>query len=123
MIEARERDRYTKLKHSVMKNSMLQTSSNYLQLFSKGAHLFNGVYDVVELMPDSPPDNPSTFDTMQEMMAKSSESIQNIPDSVQCRYVTMLVVAGRSDTRGHGEAASWLVIVVRGKHALVRHYS
>eukprot|EP00037_Helgoeca_nana_P001423 m.26774 g.26774 ORF g.26774 m.26774 type:complete len:533 (+) comp11839_c0_seq1:93-1691(+) len=86
MVEARERDRFTKLKHAVMKNSMLQVSSNYLQMFSKGAHLFNGVYDVVELMPEDPPENPTSFDAMGEMMTKSNEAVQNIPDSVECRY-------------------------------------
>jgi hypothetical protein len=87
MVEARERDRFTKLKHAVMKNSMLQVSSNYLQMFSKGAHLFNGVYDVVELMPEDPPENPTSFDAMGEMMTKSNEAVQNIPDSVECRCV------------------------------------
>eukprot|EP00035_Acanthoeca_spectabilis_P021382 m.437899 g.437899 ORF g.437899 m.437899 type:complete len:525 (+) comp18175_c0_seq1:46-1620(+) len=86
MVEARERDRFTKLKHAVMKISMLQVSSNYLQLFSKGAHLFNGVYDVVELMPEDPPDNPNAFENMSEMMTKSKEAEMNIPDSVECRY-------------------------------------
>eukprot|EP00036_Acanthoecidae_sp_10tr_P007916 CAMPEP_0182925428 /NCGR_PEP_ID=MMETSP0105_2-20130417/9408_1 /TAXON_ID=81532 ORGANISM="Acanthoeca-like sp., Strain 10tr" /NCGR_SAMPLE_ID=MMETSP0105_2 /ASSEMBLY_ACC=CAM_ASM_000205 /LENGTH=524 /DNA_ID=CAMNT_0025063277 /DNA_START=76 /DNA_END=1650 /DNA_ORIENTATION=- len=86
MIEARERDRFTKLKHVVIKNSMMQVSSNFLQMFSKGSHLYNGVYEVVEAMPDDPPENPTTFDTMSEMMQKATEFKQSVPDSVECRY-------------------------------------
>lgn len=87
MVEARERDRFTQLKHAVIKNAMLQVSSNYLQLFSKGAHLFNGVYDVFETMPEDPPPGTGTaFEGQAEMMQKSKEAQDNIPDSVECRY-------------------------------------
>ena len=63
----------------------IQISSNYLQLFAKGSHLFNGLYDVFELVPEEEPNDASSFESLKMMMQKAAEAEQNVPDSVECR--------------------------------------
>lgn len=87
ITEAQLRDKFTRLKHAVVKAGLHQMTSSYVKMCDVGSHLFGAMNDITAMMPDEVAEDDLTNADLASAKQIIADAVQNVPPArVQARY-------------------------------------